>query len=67
MCLYGWRCCSGVSCSVALAYFSHATWSLPLERGTHGVVGVSWHGPVCGRGSRGMVVVVHGLGLVDMR
>eukprot|EP01043_Picozoa_sp_COSAG02_P016588 COSAG02_NODE_733_length_17960_cov_122.222440_8_plen_74_part_00 len=44
------------------AYSSHATGvSLPRE-GTHGVVGVSWHGRVCGRGSRGMVVVVHGLG-----
>ena len=38
------------------AYSSHATGiSLPRE-GTHGVVGVSWHGRVCGRGFRGMVV-----------
>ena len=32
--------------------------SLPRED-THGVVGVPWHGRVCGRGFRGMVVVVH--------
>ena len=46
---------------VLLAYSSLATWSLCLRERTHGVVGVSWHGRVCGRGFRGMVVVVHGL------